>query len=144
MTDAGSDLIEEMLPTALEVAVTVRDRDIPSVHAALAPVLFGGDTDRIAALIVALAVLVPDDIPVSELVSWTHGQEQLPFGQMVLAAGEKWCGSCQQVRARRDFHKDRSRKDGLYSRCKVCLSEAYQERKKRERQADASLREVAA
>ena len=127
--DIGSHQVEEMLPTALEVVVCVHDRDVRGTHAALAPVLFSGDTDRIAGLVIALAALVPDDVPVRDLVSWTHGQDQLPFGQLVLAAGEKWCGSCQQVRARRDFHRDRSRKDGLYARCKVCVSEEYRDRK---------------
>ncbi|WP_158079475.1 hypothetical protein [Actinomadura sp. CNU-125] len=45
---------------------------------------------------------------------------------------------------RRDFHKDRSRRDGLYARCKVCVSEEYQQRKDREQRAGASQAEAAA
>lgn len=34
------------------------------------------------------------------------------------AAGEKWCIACQAWRARNDFARDRSRGDGLMSRCR--------------------------
>lgn len=124
-------LVEEMLPAATEIAVCVRDRDADGVRAALVPVLDAGDRDRTAALIIALAVMVPDDATFGDLVAWTH-QEQIPYGELVIGPGEKWCGSCRQVRSRRtDFNVDRSRKDGLYARCRVCLSGEYQERKAR-------------
>ncbi|MFF5261310.1 hypothetical protein ACFY4C_20400 [Actinomadura viridis] len=116
-------LIDDALPSATELAVSVRDRDAAAVTAVLGPLLDTGDRDRIAALIIALAVLVPDDARISELIAWTHGQDQLPYGQLVVAPGEKWCGGCQQVRSVRDFGVDRSKRDGRRSRCKHCRAE---------------------
>lgn len=134
-------LIDDMLPTATEIAVCVRDRDTAGVHTALGPVLDAGNRDQVAALIIALAVMVPDDVTFGDLVAWTY-QDQLPYGELVIGPGEKWCSSCQQVRSRRtDFHVDRSRKDGLFARCKVCVSQERQEQ--RRRRADREQREVA-
>lgn len=135
-------LIDEMLPAATELAVCVRDRDTTAVHTVLGEVLDSGDRNRIAALVIALAVMVPDDVSFGDLVAWTHGQDQLPLGQLALDPVEKWCSSCQQVRSRRtDFHVDRSRKDGLYARCKTCVAEEYQQRKGR---GEPGQREAAA
>lgn len=47
--------------------------------------------------------------------------EQLPYGQLVVGEGEKWCSGCMQVRPVREFHVDRSRRDGRKSRCKHCV-----------------------
>lgn len=131
-------LIEEMLPTAAEVAINVRDRDTAGVHAALRPVL-DGDRNRIAALVIALAALVPDDQPYADLLAWTH-QDQLPYGQLALDAVEKYCGACRQVRHRREFHADASRRDGLAWSCKRCVSDRGQRRRGR---TDRDKREVA-
>jgi transcriptional regulator with XRE-family HTH domain len=49
--------------------------------------------------------------------------EQIPFGELVTDPAEKFCRGCQQTRPRRDFYKDRSRRDGLTSRCKFCVTE---------------------
>jgi len=62
-----------------------------------------------------------------------HPGEQIPFGQFVLGDGEKWCSSCQQVRATRDFHADKSRKDGLKYRCRFCCNDANRRRYHRDR-----------
>lgn len=137
-------LVEEMLPAATDIAVCVRDRDTAGVHAALAPVLDTGDRDRTAALIIALAVMVPDDVSFGDLVAWTHGQDQLPLGQLALDPVEKWCPSCHQVRSRRSgFHRDASRRDGLYARCKVCVAGEHQARRQRRDRTDREQREVA-
>lgn len=66
--------------------------------------------------------------------------EQIPFGELILGAGEKGCGSCRQVRSLRDFTKDRSRKDGLSWRCRFCVADLYRQRKDR---TDREQREVA-
>src|SRR5690606_9683777 len=79
-------LIDDMLPTATEIAVCVRDRDTAGVHAALGPVLDAGDRDQVAALIIALAVMVPDDVTFGDLVAWTY-QDQLPYGELVIGPG---------------------------------------------------------
>jgi transcriptional regulator with XRE-family HTH domain len=50
--------------------------------------------------------------------------EQIPFGELVLGNGEKCCSSCRQVRSVRDFHTDRSRRDGLKYRCRFCCNDA--------------------
>lgn len=139
---ALDSLVEEMLPTATEIAVTVRDRDADGVAAALAPILDAGDLDRTAALIIALAALVPDDQPYGELLAWTL-QDQLPYGQLVVDAVEKYCGACRQVRHRREFHTDASRRDGLTWACKVCVADRHQRRRAREEQ-ERGRREAAA
>ena len=126
-------LVEEMLPAATEIAVCVRDRDVPGVHAALGPVLDADDRDRTAALIVALAVMVPDDATFGDLVAWTH-QDQLPLGELALDGSEKYCRSCNQVKHRRCFSIDRSRKDGLFLRCKPCVAEEDRDRRARKAQ----------
>lgn len=123
-------LIEEMLPAAAEITMCVKDRDADGVRAALAPVLDSG-RERTAALIVALAALVPDDQSYGELLAWTW-QDQLPLGQLVLDAVEKFCGACGQVRHRRGFHADASRRDGLAWSCKVCVADRHQRRRLRE------------
>lgn len=46
--------------------------------------------------------------------------EQLPYGDLVIAPGEKACNGCGQIRAVREFHVDRSRRDGRVSTCKHC------------------------
>lgn len=127
-------LIEEALPTAGQIAICVKDRDADGVRDALAPVLDAGDRDRTAALIIALAVMVPDDATFGELVAWTH-QDQLPYGELVIDGAEKKCGSCKQIKHRHHFVIDRSRRDGLFPRCTVCTSEEYQQRKAHREQA---------
>lgn len=129
-------LIEDMLPAATEIAVCVRDRDAAGVAAALAPVLDAGDRDRIAALIIALAVMVPDDVSFGDLVAWTHGQDQIPYGQLALDGAEKYCGACRQVRHRREFHTDASRRDGLTWACKVCVADRHQRRQARKQRVE--------
>jgi hypothetical protein len=137
------ELVEAMLPAATEIAVCVRDRDVPGVHAALGPVLDADDRDRTAALIVALAVMVPDDVSFGDLVAWTHGQDQLPLGELALDGSEKYCRGCQQVKHRRNFSIDRSRKDGLFLRCKACVSREDRDRRARKAQ-ERGRREAAA
>lgn len=47
--------------------------------------------------------------------------EQLPYGELVIGEGEKWCPCCCQIRSRKtEFHADRSRRDGLWRKCKHC------------------------
>lgn len=128
-------LVEEMLPAATEIAVCVRDRDADGVAAALGPVLDAGDRDRTAALVIALAVMVPDDLTFGDLVAWTH-QDQLPYGQLALDAVEKYCGACGQVRHRREFHTDASRRDGLTWACKVCVADRHQRRQARKQRVE--------
>lgn len=136
------ELIEEALPAATEIAVCVRDRDAAGVHAALAPVLDAGDRDRIAALVIGLAVMVPDDATFGDLVAWTH-QDQLPLGELALDGAEKYCRGCHQVKHRRNFSIDRSRKDGLFLRCKACVAQEHLDRKARKEQERDQRRAVA-
>lgn len=121
------DLVEEMLPTAIEIAVCVRDRDTVHTHAALEPLLNGGERDRIAALIVALATMVPDDVPFAELVAWTHGPHVTPeeHAQIVdlIRPGHKRCARCREALPLEQFHKDPSRRDGRKTHCGMCEAE---------------------
>lgn len=81
--------------------------------------------------------VVPLEQPVDVVVG-----DQLPFGELVLDASEKFCRGCQQARSRRTgFHSDASRGDGLSPRCKWCVSEKRQ-RQRRDR-TDREQREVA-
>lgn len=59
----------------------------------------------------------------------THGQ-QIPFGQLTVGEGEKWCPDCTQVQPVSEFTVDRQRRDGLAWRCRACAAERYQERKR--------------
>lgn len=130
-------LVEEMLPAATELAVCVRDRDAEAVHAVLGPVLAAGDRARTAALMIALAVMIPDDASFGDLIAWTH-QDQLPYGQLVVGPGEKWCGGCAQVLPVGAFQQDTSRPDGLKYRCRLCFNEQERKRYRRGRQSEAS------
>lgn len=68
-------------------------------------------------------------VPLEQPVDVAVG-DQLPFGELVLDASEKFCRGCQQARSRlRDFHSDTSRGDGMSPRCKYCVSEQRQARK---------------
>lgn len=118
-------LLDEMLHKATELVVCVRDRDNIAVAALLAPLT----VMQLRALAICTSVLVPDDASFSELIAWTHRsdplpelEEQLPYD--VLAPGEKRCGGCEQIRSEREFHIDRSRRDGLFARCKHCRRDA--------------------
>jgi len=80
-------------------------------------------------------------VPLSDVEDAVQ-DEQLPYGQLVVGEGEKWCGGCQQVRPVREFHVDRSRRDGRRSRCKHCVRE-YMQRRARTRGAAAEERGAA-
>lgn len=136
-------LIEQMLPAATDLAVCVRDRDTEGVHRILAPVLDASDRDQTAALLIALAVMVPDDATFGDLVAWTHidepdqDQEQIPFGELVTDPGEKYCRGCKQTRPFRQFYVDRSRHDGHTSRCKFCVAARVERNEARRAGLDA-------
>lgn len=99
------DFLEDLLPAALGVAVAVRDRDGAEVARILEPL----GVLELRALAVALAALVPDDVPFRELLAWTHTDPG------------KWCTGCEQMRPRAAFHIDRSKPDGLKSQCRGCV-----------------------
>ncbi|MFG2001741.1 hypothetical protein ACGFNU_21575 [Spirillospora sp. NPDC048911] len=127
------DLLEEMLPTALELSVVVRDRDTEAVAAVLAPLLQEGDQSRLAALIIDLAVLVPDDTPIRDLTAWTFGPH-VPddvYAQIVELnprPGMKWCLACEDWHRLEEFHKDSSQRDGRKPRCRKSIAQARLER----------------
>ncbi|TDD97585.1 hypothetical protein [Actinomadura rubrisoli] len=121
-------LIDEALPAATELSVCVRDRDATGVHAVLGPVLDTGDRDQVAALIIALAVMIPDDLPFGDLVAWTHGPHvsQEAYAEIVnlVRPGHKRCSACREVQPLSEFRRDRRKRDGHKSRCCSCLSTA--------------------
>jgi transcriptional regulator with XRE-family HTH domain len=57
--------------------------------------------------------------------------EQIPFGELHIDENEKYCRGCRQVRARSQFFRDKSRADGVQSRCKFCVLERMQARQRR-------------
>jgi len=69
-------------------------------------------------------VLVPDGDAVSD-----QAGPQIPFGELILDDNEKYCRGCDQIRPRREFYVDRSRKDGVQSRCKFCVTERNERRR---------------
>lgn len=73
-------LLEEMLPQAGQFAVYVRDQDHAAVGALLDPILYPLDLQRLLALLVAVAAMVPADAPQSELTAWTHQLEVVGDG----------------------------------------------------------------
>ena len=133
-------LLEEMLPAATEVAVAVHGRDPEAVAATIGPLLDSipdpGVRERVAALIVDLAALVPaDDVPFAELLAWTFGpfvtpQQYAELLEFDPRPGGKSCVACQEWLPWGEFNRDRSRKDGRRARCRMCVSEARLERLK--------------
>lgn len=82
-------------------------------------------------------VAIPADAPTP---TYRPAGEQSQFGELPVSRGEKWCPDCRQVRARSEFTVDRSRRDGLAWRCRLCAAERYRRRKKR---TDREQREAA-
>jgi transcriptional regulator with XRE-family HTH domain len=72
-------------------------------------------------------VAIPAEAPTPV---WRPPGQQIPFGQLTVGDGEKWCPDCEQVRAVSEFTTDRQRRDGLAWRCRFCAAERYQRRKK--------------
>ena len=67
-----ADLAESMVPVACDLTCRVRDADAEGI-ARLAEAR-GWDTET-AALLIVLAAMVPDDVPVGDLLAWTDGLE---------------------------------------------------------------------
>ena len=135
MTDPHplDDLLEELLPKAVEVAVAVRDRDVSAVNEALHPLLDPLDLERLKALVIDLAVLVPDDVPFGDLLAWTHGPHVDDDTYRQLAAfdprpGMRQCTRCEEWWRIEEFHRDRTRPDGIKTHCKSCITEARNQR----------------
>ena len=59
-------------------------------------------------------------VPIEDTTTEAGPGEQLPLGELVLGAGERYCRGCQQVRAVREFDVDNSKASGRRSRCKHC------------------------
>lgn len=125
---ALDDLLEEMLPAAMELSVVVRDRDPAGVAAVLDPLFTAGDWLRVKALIIDLAVMIPDDEPYADLLRWTHGPvvDDEVYAQIVsiVPAGRKRCTTCRDVLPHSEFNKDASTSDGYKTRCRDCIAEA--------------------
>ncbi|MCW2898782.1 MAG: hypothetical protein JWO67_1047 [Streptosporangiaceae bacterium] len=130
-THALDDVLEEMLPAAAAVTVAVRDRDPAAVSNVIGPLVAAipqqAHRDRIAALIVDLAVMVPVDVPFGDLLAWTHGEHVPPEKYAELVAfdprpGMKWCRGCKDWWQLEEFNRDRTQADGRKPRCRMCMS----------------------
>lgn len=84
--------------------------------------------DALGMRLVAIPAQAPTPI-------WRPPGDQIPFGQLTVGEGEKWCPDCQQVRAESEFTVDRQRRDGLAWRCSFCAAERYRRRKERTNRA---------
>jgi transcriptional regulator with XRE-family HTH domain len=76
-------------------------------------------------------IAIPAGVSARVYVERPPGQ-QIPFGQLTVGEGEKWCPECAQARPVSDFTVDRQRRDGLAWRCRLCAAERYRQRKDRE------------
>src|SRR5687768_16868047 len=119
------ELIDAQLPAAMQLAISVHDRDAEGVTDVLEPLLDATDRDWLGAFMVALASLADPDRSVDDALAWSHDEpmgEQLPLGELVIGEGEKYCPDCAQVLPLEDFHVDNSRKDGRHRTCRQCRS----------------------
>lgn len=127
-------LLEQMLPAATELAVCVRDRDRAGVHKVLGQLLDPPDTQRLAALSIVLAAMVPiDDAQLDDLLEWSHGPFVSPDDYDQLTAfnprpGMKRCARCREWWRLEEFNADCRKADGKKTRCRSCLSEVRLER----------------
>lgn len=64
------EVADEVAELAAQMVVDLRDEDPTRLHARLLT-LRRHDPLRLEQLVVALAAMVPDDVPVSELLGWT-------------------------------------------------------------------------
>lgn len=71
-------------------------------------------------------VAIPADAPTPV---YDRRREQIPFGQLTVGDGEKWCPACQRALPVAEFTVDRHRRDGLAWRCRGCAADHYQRRK---------------
>ncbi|TYK45204.1 hypothetical protein [Actinomadura decatromicini] len=120
-------LVEELLPTAMRLAIVVHDRDQEGAAEVLAPLAEAGDWTRVMALCVALAAMTPVDVPATDLLAWSFGPHVTPeqYAQIlrIIPEGMKRCTSCREVLPLRVFHRDATKPDGRKARCQYCISE---------------------
>lgn len=58
------------------------------------------------------------------VISTHHGSDQSDARGIVMADSEyKYCGKCGETKPRADFHRCRSKRDGLSANCKSCKTE---------------------
>ncbi|MFE9099903.1 helix-turn-helix domain-containing protein [Actinomadura geliboluensis] len=79
-------------------------------------------------------VAIPADEP-TPVYDPPFGQ-QIPFGQLTVSDGEKWCPDCQNTLPIGEFTRDQQRQDGLAWRCRSCAADRYQRRKARNQQPE--------
>ena len=140
-----ADLAESMVPVACDLTCRVRDADAEGI-ARLAEAR-GWDTET-AALLIVLAAMVPDDVPVGDLLAWTDGletvlalrQEPLPLampGRPVTELcgtyaayrrhernGEPADRECQ--RAYGEYHRKQSRESAARTRARAAAGDGQQ------------------
>lgn len=69
----GPKMVASALPRAMALVQNVRHEGVDAVTRILDPL----DWEQTAALVVVLAAMVPDDVPVSALTAWVH-QRAMP------------------------------------------------------------------
>lgn len=118
------DLLEEMLPVAAQVVGSVRARDADHFASLVEPL----DRDCLLALLVDVAVMVPDDRTVADLVLWTHGptvsdEQYKQLTAFSLRPGMKYCTWCQEWWRLEEFQRLASARDGRRSQCRACRAD---------------------
>ena len=107
---------ERLAAEAVQLVVMVRDEDPQVVGQHLADL----DTTRLAQLTIALAAMVPDDKPLSELLAWCDSNHQrsnvrqlMPHGTHAAFnrhkdAGQEPCSECRE--GERTYQRERARR----------------------------------
>lgn len=62
------------------------------------------------------------------------------FNKQVLDENYKKCFHCNEIKTKKEFHKDRTKKDGHHTYCKVCTSEHYKNNKPYKQEYDKEYR----
>jgi hypothetical protein len=106
---------DRLLSLGLELVGRVRDDDPDAVARWLAATVDGTELRDMA---IILAALIPDDRTPRELLAWF--------------TGAKWCRGCERVIPLAGFAKDKSKRDGLGTYCRICTATKTAERRRGE------------
>lgn len=122
---ARGEMAASMVPVACELACTVRDEGRESVARLLAQVTPEPVPEQIAALLVVLAAMVPDDKSPADLLSWVTWDEfgqPLPDAPQRRSQGRQRTQPCGTAAAYRRHLKHREKPDEA---CKKAMRKVW-------------------
>jgi hypothetical protein len=100
-------MVVQMLPTATDLVIQVRDREQKNIAELLEPM----GVQELRTLAVLLAAMVPAHANILDLVAWVNDPSHLT---------PKKCGHCGRWKPSMEFTVDRGRPDGRRTSCKAC------------------------